>query len=127
MQVVLSNQAGVPIYQQIENQVKTQILNGDCPAGMQLPSIRELAKDLKISVITTTRAYRDLEAQGYVTNMQGKGTFVAPQDNELIREHALRAIENGLQTAIDAARLGGVETAELHTMLDTLLEGENDG
>ncbi|ERL64115.1 GntR family transcriptional regulator [Schleiferilactobacillus shenzhenensis] len=124
MRIVVSNKAGQPIYQQIEDQIKTAILSGDLAAGTLLPSIRQLARDLQISVITTTRAYHDLEEQGFVTNVQGKGSYVLGQDSALVREHALRDIEQYLGQALDAAALAKIPPAELHTMLDTLIAAE---
>ncbi|MFD1124150.1 GntR family transcriptional regulator [Lentilactobacillus raoultii] len=121
MRIVVSNKTGVPIYQQIEDQIKAAILAGELQAGTLLPSIRQLAKDLQISVITTTRAYHDLEAAGFVNNVQGKGTYVLGQDSELLRETALRAVEKGLQEALDAAKLAHLSAEELHQMLDALI------
>lgn len=121
MRIVVSNKTGVPIYQQIEDQIKAAILAGELQAGTLLPSIRQLAKDLQISVITTTRAYHDLEAAGFVNNVQGKGTYVLGQDSELLRETALRAVEKGLQEALDAAKMAHLSTEELHQMLDALI------
>jgi GntR family transcriptional regulator len=127
MRIVVSNQTGVPIYQQIEDQIKTAILAGDLKSGELLPSIRQLAKDLRISVITTTRAYHDLEAEGFVNNVQGKGTYVLGQDSELLKETALRAVEKGLQEALDAAKLANLSSKEIHQMLDALISaGGND-
>ncbi len=90
---------GKPIYEQIEDQVKTAILAGQLKANEQLPSIRSLAKDLRISVITTTRAYHELEAAGFITNVQGKGAYVLGQDSSLVRENALRDIEASLKSS----------------------------
>ncbi|GAA2183315.1 GntR family transcriptional regulator [Brooklawnia cerclae] len=121
LHVVLSTSSGVPIYEQIEQQVRAAILSGELAEGEALPSIRGLARDLQISVITTTRAYSDLAQQGYVANVPGKGSFVLPRNTELMREQVLRQIEGHLSDAAHMARLGGVDDAELHTMLDLVL------
>lgn len=104
MRIVISNQSGKPIYEQIEDQIKTAILSGQLKVNEQLPSIRSLAKDLRISVITTTRAYHELEAAGFITNVQGKGAYVLGQDSALVKENALREIETYLNQAIDTAK-----------------------
>ena len=122
MRIVLSNSAGKPIYEQIKDQVKDAILSGQLTEGEALPSIRQLARELKISVITTTRAYSDLEAEGFVASVQGKGCFVLGQNSELVREQALRDVEAGLGTAITAARLAKIDQTQLHQMLDVLLD-----
>ena len=106
--------------------MKTAILAGQLKANEQLPSIRSLAKDLRISVITTTRAYHELEAAGFITNVQGKGAYVLGQDSSLVRENALRDIEASLNQAIDTAKMAKITPAELHTMLDTLLQAEGE-
>lgn len=124
MRIVISNQSGKPIYEQIEDQVKTAILSGQLKVNEQLPSIRSLARDLRISVITTTRAYHELEAAGFITNVQGKGAYVLGQDSALVRENALRDIEASLNQAIDTANMAHIAPSELHTMLDTLLQAE---
>lgn len=121
LKIVLSNAAGVPIYEQIKDQIKAAILAGDLAEGDQLPSIRGLARDLRVSVITTTRAFGDLAAEGFVANVQGKGSFVLPRDSHLVREHVLREIEGHLEAAARTARLTDLSTSELHTMLDLAL------
>jgi GntR family transcriptional regulator len=129
MRIIIQNRSGTPIYQQIVDQVRLAIISGELSDGTALPSIRSLAKELRISVITTTRAYHDLEQAGFVQNIQGKGTYVQPQDSQLIRENALRQVEDGLQSALDAAKIGRIELETLHTMLDTLNDAgdEKDG
>ena len=102
---ILQN-TGIPIYQQIAEQMKTDILSGKLAQGAYLPSIRELAKDLKISVITTMKAYEQLESEGLVTAVQGKGFYVNAQDSEMLREQHLRKVEDALTEAI---RLNGGE------------------
>lgn len=124
MKIIIKNSAGIPIYEQIKEQIKSAIIAGELKEEEALPSIRQLARDLKISVITTTRAYNDLESEGFVASVQGKGFFVLPQNSELHRENALRDIETGFSTAIDAARRIGVTGEELHGMLDNLIQTE---
>lgn len=122
MKLVLSNLSGVPIYEQLKEQIRAAILSGELGDGALLPSLRQLAKDLRISVLTATRAYTELELEGYVKNVQGKGCYVLPKGNELIREQLLREVEEGLTTAIQAARRAGLEDGELSQMLQTLQE-----
>ena len=122
MNIVISNLAGVPIYEQIREQIKNAIFSGELTEGALLPSIRQLAKDLRISVITTMRAYSDLEQEGFVVNVQGKGCYVRPQNPELLREGKLREIEAGLSAAIAAARLIKLSKKELTDIWTLLLE-----
>jgi GntR family transcriptional regulator len=119
---------GVPIYEQIKEQIKTAIFSGELKDGELLPSIRGLAKDLQISVITTMRAYNDLEQEGFVINVQGKGCYVKPQNPDLLREQKLREIEENLLNAISAARLCKLSDKELFDMLKLLMneEGKNE-
>ena len=121
--VIIKNSSGMPIYEQIKEQIKEAILNDELNEGDALPSIRQLAADLKVSVITTTRAYSELEQEGYVTNVQGRGCFVAPKDSELIREQLIRKIEDAFTTAINAARIAKLSTEELQQLLAFTLEG----
>jgi len=125
VRIIIRNTSGKPIYEQIKEQIKEAILGGELREGEALPSIRQLARDLKISVITTTRAYSDLEEEGYVANVQGKGCFVAPKNNELFHEQILLRIEENLAAAIDAARLAEIPRDELMKMLDLLIEDRN--
>ena len=117
---ILQN-SGEPIYQQIANQFKTDILAGKYSQGEYLPSIRGLARDLKISVITTMKAYEELEAEGLVTAVQGKGFYVNAQDSEMLREQHLRKVEDALMEAITAAQVAGMTENELVETLRTLL------
>lgn len=121
LSVVLSNTAGVPIYEQIAQQVRDAILTGQVAADEMLPSIRALARDLRVSVITTTRAYSDLVAEGFLANVPGKGYFVLPRDSELVREQVLREVEEHLDRAVERARLAQLSDEELHTMLQTII------
>lgn len=117
MDIIISNASNKPIYEQITAQVKELILTGELKAGDQLPSIRALANDLSISAITTKRAYADLEAAGFIESVQGKGSFVAGGNLDLLREERLRKIEGLLQQAVDEARQVGVGADELQEML----------
>ena len=121
LSVVLSNTAGVPIYEQIAQQVRDAILTGQVEADEMLPSIRALARDLRVSVITTTRAYSDLVAEGFLANVPGKGYFVLPRDSELVREQVLREVEEHLDRAVERARLAQLSDEELHAMLQTII------
>ncbi len=120
---ILQN-SGVPIYKQIAEQFESDILAGIYPQGEYLPSIRGLAKDLKISVITTMKAYELLEQQGLVTAVQGKGYYVNAQDSEMLREQHLRKVEEALQEAIRAAKRAGMTEKELTEMMTLLLKME---
>lgn len=122
MDIILTNAGGQPIYDQIVSQVKAQILSGKLKEGDALPSLRALAKDLRISVITTKRAYAELEEAGFIDTVQGKGSFVAGGDLELLREERLRQVEGHLARAVAEAENAGIEAADLHAMLDVLLE-----
>jgi GntR family transcriptional regulator len=126
VRVVLSNSAGVPLYEQIKDQVKWAILAGELIDGEGLPSVRSLARDLRISVITTSRAYTELAAEGFIINVAGKGAFVAPIDSALVHEQLLRQVEDGLQAALHAARVAGLDRDDLVQMLDGLLAMEVD-
>lgn len=125
MELYISNSAGTPIYAQIMQQIKEKILSGVLQEGDALPSIRLLAKELRISVITTKRAYEELEQMGFIYTQQGRGSFVAKQNPELHREEALRKVEGFLQEALDAARIGGIQRAEIQTILALLMEEED--
>lgn len=122
MEIIISNSSDKPIYEQISTQIKNAILQGELTTGQALPSIRSLASDLRVSVITTKRAYSDLEALGFIETLQGKGSFVAGGNLELLREEQLRHIEALLQEALTNAETAGVSLKELHDILDTLAE-----
>ena len=124
MDILLSNSSGKPIYQQIADQVKEQVCSGTLTAGKVLPSKRLLAKELRISVITTKRAYEELERDGFLENVPGKGCFVAPQNRELLREAQLRRTEEFLSQAVEEARKGGITLEELEEMLTILYKGD---
>ena len=118
----LLQNSGVPIYQQIAEQLKADILAGKLKEGEYLPSIRGLARDLKISVITTMKAYEQLEAEGLVTAAQGKGFYVNAQDSEMLKEQHLRKVEAALMEAIQAAEIAGMTPKELEDTLQVLLD-----
>ena len=122
MNLFIDNKSGAPIYEQLYTQIKNQILSGELQPEEAMPSIRGLARDLRISVITTKRAYEDLEADGFITTMPGRGSFVAPQNPALHREESLKQMEEHLQHAIDAARRGGITKDEVRETLDLLWE-----
>ena len=124
MEILISNASEKPIYEQITGQIKAMILSGKLPEGAALPSLRLLAKELRISVITTKRAYEELERQGFIVSITGKGSFVAGQNMELIREEHLRAIEGHMQSIKEAANLCGLSLEELQEMLALVYEGE---
>ena len=118
----LKQNSGVPIYQQIADSFRTDILAGKYKQGKFLPSIRGLAKDLKISVITTMKAYEQLAQEGLVTAAQGKGFYVNAQDSEMIKEQHLRKVESSLNDAIESAKIAGLSMDELRETLDTLID-----
>lgn len=124
MELIIRNVTNQPIYDQIYSQIKAQIIAGQLRPGDALPSIRALAKDLKISVITTKRAYDELEAQGLIDTVAGKGCFVAEKNLDLIREQQLRELESHLSAAAGLARSCGLSRRELEEMLGVLLEEE---
>ena len=126
MKLIISNRSSVPIYEQIKNQIKDAILSGELKEDTALPSIRQLAKDLKISVITTTRAYNDLEVEGFVVNIQGKGCFVLPRNLELVKENAYREIELAFEKAIDLAQRNSMTYTELLEILNNLYKEYKD-
>ena len=124
MDVIVSNASDRPIYEQIYMQLKGAILRGELREGDALPSIRALAKDLRISGITTKRAFDDLERDGFIYSVQGKGSFVAAKNSELLREENLKQIEQKLSEALMLARQGGISDQELIEMLQVILQGE---
>lgn len=124
MKIIISNHLDTPIYMQIEEQIREQILNGDLAEGTTLPSIRKLASETGVSVITTTRAYSDLAEEGFIGTIPGKGTIVLPQDNDRLKERYYLRIEEGLKTAIGAAKKIRLPRAELDQLLTLLWEDE---
>ena len=126
MDIIISNSSGVPIYEQIEEQIKSQIMTGELAEGDALPSMRVLAKELKISIITTKRAYEDLERDGFIESVTGKGSFVKGINSEMVKENMMFAIQELLETAVDKAILGKVSYEELGEMLKLLYEEKAD-
>ncbi len=124
MDIIIRNTVNQPIYDQICAQIKAQIIAGKLSPGEALPSIRALAKDLKISVITTKRAYDELEAEGFLYTIAGKGCFVAEKNLDLIRERQMKDLEDHLSAALELSRSCGVSLDELHEMLRILSEEE---
>ncbi|MDE6931753.1 MAG: GntR family transcriptional regulator [Oscillospiraceae bacterium] len=124
MDIIISNSSGQPIYEQICRQIKGAVASGKLKPGEPLPSIRNLARDLRISVITTKRAYEELERDGFIFTVAGKGSFVAQQDVELARESSLREIEQHLQAALELSRQIELPVSELQNILQVLSEEE---
>ncbi len=122
MNIIISNSSNKPIYEQIKNQIKNKIVSNELKTGEQLPSIRNLAKDLRISVITTKNAYEELEREGYVETIPGKGVYVANKNTELIREEQLQKIEDLMDTAVSIARISNISKEEVENILDILYE-----
>ena len=122
MKIIISNDSGIPIYEQIKNQIKAQIVAGELRADEGLPGMRTLASDLKVSVITTKRAYNDLEQEGYTYSMPGKGSFVKKLNEEVVRENALAEIEKYFYDAMTVAKTAGIGIDELQEILKTLDE-----
>lgn len=124
MNIIISNISEKPIYEQIYMQIKGAILRGDLKEGESLPSIRALAKDLRISVITTKRAFDDLERDGFIYSVQGKGSFVAAKNKETVREEYLKQAENKIEEAISLGRTGGLSDDELKEIFLLILKGD---
>ncbi|WP_018932989.1 MULTISPECIES: GntR family transcriptional regulator [Gracilibacillus] len=124
MQIIISNNSKEPIYEQIYAQIKTHILKGELQVGQPLPSMRQLAKDLDISVITTKRAYEELEKNGFIYSIVGKGSFVSEQNNEMIKERKMQVIEEQLTAAIQNSKEIGVSRTELIELLTMLYREE---
>lgn len=122
MNIIISNSSNTPIYEQIKEQIKNKIVSNELKTGELLPSIRSLAKDLRISVITTKNAYEELEKEGYIETIPSKGTYVADKNIELIREEQLQKIESLIDTAVSIARISNISKEEIQDMLDILYE-----
>ena len=122
MIVLIDNKSGIPIYEQIFTQIKEQIMSGTLQADSPLPSIRNLAKDLQISVITTKRAYDELEKEGYLYSLPGKGCFVAAKNPSLMREENLKRIEGYMEEIARLASLYGLEKEEIMEMWELIRE-----
>ena len=122
MNIQINNSSDAPIYLQIKNQIKTQIISGDLKVGEQLPSIRFLAKELRVSMLTAKRAFDELELDGFINSVQGKGNFVAAQNKELIREEYLKKIEEKLQEIVEFSEIARITNDELVQMLKSYVE-----
>jgi len=127
MDIIITNNSELPIFAQIKEQIKDQILSGELKENDMLPSLRQLAKDLKISVLTTTRAYNELEQEGFLTSRQGKGFYVMSGNSWLIKERFIQEVEANLQNAIQAARRASMSDEELVQLLKLLMEVEDNG
>lgn len=126
IKIIISNISGIPIYEQIKEQIKTAIINGDLEDNDMLPSLRKLSKELKISVLTITRAYTELEQDGFIKNVQGKGSYVLGSSSELIKEQLIRGIEEHLLSAIKLAKQADLLLKDLHSLLNILEERNVD-
>lgn len=124
MNIIISNSGDKPIYEQIIGQIKNMVMNGTMKEGDSLPSMRTLAKELRISVITTKRAYEELEREGFITTIVGKGSFVRAADTELLREERLRQLEELLTQAVSLAEQSGITRQELQEILELLYQEE---
>ena len=124
MRIIIANSSPDPIYEQITKQIKTQIISGELSEGESLPSIRKLAREQHISVITTKRAYEDLEREGYIDTVTGKGSFVAIQNKEFLKEKRMRIVEEKLSEAISEGKMVGIGIEGLKEMLELLYEEE---
>ena len=122
MDIIISNTSGVPIYEQIEEQIKSQIMTGSLVAGEALPSMRVLAKELRISIITTKRAYEDPERDGFIESVTGKGSFVKAVNSDIVKENMMFEIQELLDKACDKAVIGKVTRDELKEMIDLLYD-----
>ena len=124
MDIIISNSSNTPIYEQIKEQIKNKIVSNELKTGELLPSIRNLAKDLRISVITTKNAYDELEKEGYVETIPGKGTYVANKNIEIIKEEQMQKIESLIDTAVSIAKLSKISKQEVMDMVNILYEEE---
>ena len=122
MEIIISNSSDKPIYEQVSSQIKNKIMNGTLEAGEMLPSMRALAKDLHISVITVQRAYEDLTRDGFIETVSGKGSFVASQNKEFIQEEQLRKAEELIQQVVDIGRSHGISYEQMANILKVLYE-----
>ena len=122
MDIIISNSSNVPIYEQLKDQIKNMIISNELKVGDKLPSIRSLARDLKISVITTKSAYDELEVEGYVETVPAKGTYVANKNTELIKEEQLQRIEKLIDSAISIAKLSNISKNEIEKIINILYE-----
>ena len=124
MKLIINNSSMQPIYEQIVEQIKEKIINGEFSEEMMLPSVRTMAKDLKISALTVKKAYDELEQEAYIKTVQGKGTFVTPRNNELIREKQISIIENHIEQIINIAKISNISKNEIIDLFNYLYEEE---
>ena len=124
MNLIITNSSDVPIYQQIKNQIINSIGNNELKANDMLPSIRNLAKDLRISILTVKKAYDELEQEAYIRTVQGKGTFVTPSKNELIREKQLSIIEGHIEDIVNIAKVSNINKSEIIDIFNYIYEEE---
>ncbi len=124
MKIIISNSSSIPIYEQIKNTIMNQIISGELKEEDSLPSIRGLAKDIRISVMTIKKAYDELEQEGYIVTVQGKGSFVAPKNLELIKEQKLKEMESYIEKIIDIAKKYQIEKEEIEDLLDLFYRSE---
>ncbi|MCX8672444.1 GntR family transcriptional regulator [Bifidobacterium sp. B4001] len=127
MKLIISSLSGQPIYRQIEDQIRSAILTGDLRAGEGLPSLRRLSQELRVSVLTVTRAYTELAQEGLVENIQGKGTFVADSGDQVMRQHLENRVQSLLGEAVDTARRAGMKPDQIRGLLDGLLGNRGPG
>lgn len=125
MHLIISNSSSVPIYEQIKEQIIEQIMNDELKEDEMLPSIRSLSKDIKISLMTIKKAYNQLESDGYIVSIAGKGTFVASRNSNLVKEHAQKEIEDNIQKAIELAVRYDISKDEIIDLVNMLYEGDN--
>ena len=123
MKIIINNTSMVPIYEQIVEQIKNAILHGDAKGQDALPSVRTLSKDLKISALTVKKAYDNLEADGFIVTVHGKGSFIADTNEELMMETKRKEVETDLEMAIQKGRHCGLSDEELHEMFALIMEG----
>ena len=125
MKIIISNSSPIPIYEQIKNAIISQIMNDELASGESLPSIRNLASDIKISVMTIKKAYDELEEEGYLKVVHGKGTFVAPKNKELAKEQAQKEIENYIEKIVDISNRYNIDKKDIIDMIELMCEEDN--
>lgn len=126
MDIIIRNNSESPIYDQIKEQIKAMIISGELREGDAIPSMRLLAKELRISIITTKRAYEELEREGYIESFTGKGSFVKSINRQLVKENVMCEIEELYEEILDKAKLAGISDSELKTMMETVKEGRGE-
>ncbi len=126
MKIIISNSSAVPIYEQIKNAIISQIMNGELEENENIPSIRSLAQDIRISVMTIKKAYDELEQEGYIVTRQGKGSFVAEKNKELVKEQAKKNIEEHMEKIITIANKFNIEKEEVLSLFQFLMESDNN-